>query len=72
VKVLISALVADETGARTTITAGWWVRLDDLSRPALWGGTLASNTRVPATLALGSRLWIRPEQIIEHHAAGSK
>jgi hypothetical protein len=71
VKVGIGALVSDEKGAITTINAGWWVRLDDTSRPHQWSGNLASNTRVPATLSLGSRLWIRPEQVLEHRPAGT-
>jgi hypothetical protein len=72
VKVAISALVTDETGKTTTINAGWWVRLDDVSRADLWGGALASNTRVPATLSLGSRVWLRPQQVLEHTPAGTR
>ncbi|MDB4954070.1 MAG: hypothetical protein JWO36_1639 [Myxococcales bacterium] len=72
VKVGIGALVADAKGEITTINAGWWIRLDDVSRPDRWGGTLASHMRVQATLSPGSRVWIRPEQVFEHVAVGTK
>ena len=50
----------------------WWGRLDDTSRPDLWSGTFASSTRVPATLLLGSRVWVRRNQVLEHKPAESQ
>ena len=66
VKVVMEVLTADLDGALATINAGWWVRLDDVSRPDLWSGTLASDTRVQATIMLGSRIWLRPDQVVQH------
>jgi hypothetical protein len=66
VKVAVSFLAADEAGSPKRLNAGWWVVLDDVRRPDLWGGTLANHPRVPATIQLGSRLWIEPRHVLEY------
>lgn len=70
VKVRVQVASVGLEGEPFELSAGWWVRLDDVSREGLWSGTLASHVRVPATLSLGARVWVRPEQVLEH-AAGS-
>jgi hypothetical protein len=65
VKVVVRFIAADEEGRATGLNAGWWVRLDDVSRPELWSGTLDNYPRVPATLTRGARLWLKPSQVVE-------
>lgn len=69
VKVLMAVRTSDVNGDPSTINAGWWVRVDDTSRADLWSGTLASETRVEATIRLGSRIWFKPGQVVQHALA---
>ena len=69
VKVTIRFLGTDATGSPAAITAGWWLRITDASRPDVWGTTLASIPRVPATLMFGSPVWVRREQVLQHAEA---
>ena len=69
IKVSIRFLGTDANGAPAPITAGWWVRITDTSRPDRWGATLASIPRVPSTLMFGSPVWLRPEHVIEYTPA---
>ena len=69
VKVIIRFLGADASGAPTPITAGWWLRIWDTTRPDVWGATLASIPRVPSTLMFGSPVWVRREHIFQHALA---
>lgn len=65
VKLVVRFVAADEEGNAAGLNAGWWVRLDDVSRPEPWSGTLDNYPRTPATLTRGSRLWFKPSQVIE-------
>lgn len=69
VKVLMGVRTADENGEPTTVNAGWWVRVDDTSRPELWSGTLASETHFESTIRFGSRIWFKPRQVVQHAPA---
>ncbi len=69
VKAYFEVLAADERGDAMIVRAGWWIRLDDVSSPELWSGTLDSYTRFPATIRYRSRVWVRPDQIAEHKPA---
>jgi hypothetical protein len=66
VKAYFEVLAADERGETTFVRAGWWIRLDDVSRPELWSGTLDNYTKFPATIRYRSRVWVRADQIVEH------
>jgi hypothetical protein len=69
VKVLMAVQTSDANGNPSTLNAGWWVRVDDTSRRDLWSGTLASETRVEATIRLGSRIWFKPSHVVQHDRA---
>lgn len=66
VKVGVSFLASDETGSPARLNAAWWIEVDHVQRPDLWGGTLANHPRVPATIHLGSRLWIEPRHVLQY------
>jgi hypothetical protein len=65
-KVIVAFEASTETGDAKVLTAGWWIELDDVSRPDLWSGSLANRPRVPATISEGSRIWLRPSDVIEY------
>lgn len=65
VKVIVSFIASDHKGDPTRIRAGWWVKLDDVSRPDAWSGLLANVPVVPAPLSLGSRIWLHASHVIE-------
>ncbi len=69
VKAVFGVLASDASGEPTQINAGWWIALDDVARPDRWSGTLSNPTRVPATITVGSRIWVKPGQVIEHAPA---
>jgi hypothetical protein len=66
VKVVVQFKASDEKGDSTPLTAGWWIKLDDVGPLDLWSGTLANHPRVPTVISLGSRMWVRPEQVIAY------
>lgn len=72
VKAVFGVVVSDERGQPTQMNAGWWITLDDVARSDLWSGTLSNYTRVPATITLGSRIWVTPKQVIQHMPANSE
>lgn len=66
VKALFTVVVSDEQGEPSLINAGWWVRLDDVSRDGVWSGTLDNYPPLPATIRYMSRVWVRPNQVVDY------
>jgi hypothetical protein len=63
-KVAITYLAADPHGDVRHRTEAPWVRLDEVRADGWWGGTLANVLRVPGPIGLGSRIWLRAEQVV--------
>lgn len=62
VKVAIRWLAADVHGDTVALLAAVWVRIDVVTRADGWlGGVLDNHLRVPGTIELGARMWMRPD-----------
>lgn len=67
VKVLVAFQASDAKGEVVTLTAGWWLEVEDASG-ATWRGVLDNYPKVPSTLVRGSRVWFSPKHVIDWHA----
>lgn len=64
-KVIVEFLGSDDKGEPQRMTAGWWLKLDETGADDRFSGTLDNVPRVPATVVLGTRFWVRAEHITE-------
>ncbi len=59
-------LAANARGDATERTELMWVQLDEVREDGWWSGTLDDHPYVPGPIDRGSRVWLRPEQALEH------
>ncbi len=68
VKIAVRLVTLDpDVGEPSSIVAGWWLQLDLVESDRV-SGTLHSSPRIPTTLARGTRMWPRRDQILERAA----